>query len=161
MKLAELLQTAGFRRVALSRTAAGHFELAGTLNGHSVRVLVDTGAARTVASLQRVRELGLSAHPLARCGAGAGGSALQVFQVEGAELCLDGFPPKLAALLMLGRAINDAPLMQVFALILPFFAGLLLIEVHWSVALSLGAISLAFVVKMVVETLRGHDDGDN
>jgi hypothetical protein len=67
----------------------------------------------------------------------------------------------LAALLMLGRAINDAPLMKVFVLILPFFAGLLLIEVHWSVALSLGAISLAFIVKMVVQTFRGQEESDN
>jgi hypothetical protein len=67
----------------------------------------------------------------------------------------------LAALLMLGRAINDAPLIKVFALILPFFAGLLLIEIHWSVALSLGAIGLAFVVKTVVQALRGQEDGDN
>ena len=65
----------------------------------------------------------------------------------------------LAALLMLGRAINGAALPSLFVFLLPFFAGLLLIEVHWSVALSLGAIGLAFSVKMVVQALRRQKSG--
>jgi Aspartyl protease len=107
--LAAFLEAAGFRRVPLSRTRVGHFEAAGTLNGHPVRVLIDTGAASTVLSLSRVHELGLEAVPLERCGAGAGGSNLRVFEVRGAELRLGDVIPRPAMLLAmdLGR-VNEA-----------------------------------------------------
>ena len=99
MSLASFLKAAGFRRVPLSRTGVGHFEVAGSLNDHLIRVLIDTGAASTIASLSRVREFGLQIEPLERCGAGAGGVNLQVFRVEGAELRLGDVVPKLATLL--------------------------------------------------------------
>lgn len=99
VSLASFLEGAKFRRVPLSRTGVGHFEVAGSLNGHPVRVLIDTGAANTVASLSCLRELGLPFQPHERCGAGAGGANLQVFQVVGAELRLGDVVPKLSTLL--------------------------------------------------------------
>jgi len=107
-----VLEAGGFRRVPLARTEVGHFEVAGTLNGHPVRVLIDTGAASTVASLARVRELGLDVQPLANCGAGAGAGNLQVFQVDGAELRLGDVVPKLAKLLAMDLAHVDEALAQ-------------------------------------------------
>jgi heme-degrading monooxygenase HmoA len=107
-----ILEAGGFRRVPLSRTGVGHFEVTGTLNGHPVRVLIDTGAASTVASLSRVRELGLDVQPLANCGAGAGAGNLQVFQVDGAELRLGDVVPKLAKLLAMDLAHVDEALAQ-------------------------------------------------
>ena len=110
--LTGFLKTAGFRRVPLSRTGVGHFEAAGTLDGHPVRVLIDTGAASTVANLERVRGLGFQVRPLERCGAGAGAGGLAVFQVQGAELRLADFKPELDALLAMDLAHVNAALAQ-------------------------------------------------
>lgn len=112
MSLAVFLGSAGFRRVPLSRTGVGHFEAAGTLNDQPVRVLIDTGAASTVASLSRVNELGLQCKPVARCGAGAGSANLQVFEVDGAELHLGGIVPRVAALLAMDLTHVNAALAQ-------------------------------------------------
>jgi len=112
MSLATFLEGRGFRRVRLSRTGVGHCEVAGTLNGHPVRVLIDTGAASTVASLSRMREFGLQVQPLRRCGAGAGGGNLQVFQVDGGELRLGDVVPKLAVLLAMDLTHVNAALAQ-------------------------------------------------
>jgi predicted aspartyl protease len=110
MSLGEYLAAQKFRRVSLSRTGVGHLEVAGTLNGHQVRILIDTGAASTVASLMRVHELGFQVEPLARCGAGAGGARLQVFRVDGAELRLGDIVPKVEALLALDLTHVNAAL---------------------------------------------------
>jgi hypothetical protein len=98
MSLPEYLSTAGFRQVPLERNGVGHFEAAGTLDGHPVRLLIDTGAASTVVSLSLARELGLEVVPLGRFGGGAGGAQLEVFQLPGAELKLTGVVPKPKAL---------------------------------------------------------------
>ncbi len=69
----------------------------------------DTGTARTVVSLSRARELGLVVEALARCGAGAGGSGLGVFQISGAELRLGDTVPRLEGLLALDLGhVNEA-----------------------------------------------------
>ena len=112
MSLGSFLEAAKFRRVPLSRTGVGHFETAGTLNDHPVTVLIDTGAASTVASLSRVREFGLQAKPLERCASGAGGSNLEVFQVDGGELRLGDFVPKVAALLAMDLTHVNAAMEQ-------------------------------------------------
>ena len=112
MPLTTFLEAAHFRRVPLQRTAAGHFEAAGTLSGHGVRVLIDTGAAKTIVSLSRARELALDLHPLARRGAGAGGSSLEVFQISGAELRLGEVVPRLAGLLAIDLGHVNAALAQ-------------------------------------------------
>jgi hypothetical protein len=90
----------------------GHFEAAGTLNDKPVRVLIDTGAGSTVASLSRIEEFGLPVQPLAQCGAGAGGTNLQVFQVKEGELRLGDVVPKLAALLAMDLTHVNAALAQ-------------------------------------------------
>lgn len=112
MSLASFLEAAQFRRGPLSRTGAGHFEAAGTLNGHPVRVLIDTGAASTVVGLSRARELGLDVQLLARCGAGAGGTNLEVFQIHGAELRLGDVVPRPSALLAIDLTHVNTALAQ-------------------------------------------------
>jgi len=112
MSLGEFLEAAKFRRIPLSRTAVGHFEVPGTLNDHPVRVLIDTGAGRTIASLARVRDLGLQVTPLSRCGAGAGGTNLQVFQVDGCVLRVGDVTPKLTTLLAMDLTHVNAALAQ-------------------------------------------------
>ena len=108
--LASFLEAARFRRVPLARTGLGHFEAAGTLNGRPVRVLIDTGAARTIVALSAARELGLDVQPFSRCGAGAGGTNLEVFQVRGADLRLGDVVPRPGALLAMDLTHVNAAL---------------------------------------------------
>jgi tRNA (adenine37-N6)-methyltransferase len=110
--LPSFLQAARYRRVPLSRTGAGHFEAAGTLSGHPVRVLIDTGAAATVVDLARARELDLEMKSLDRCGAGAGGANLEVFEIRAAELRLGDVVPRAGALLAMDLAHVNAALAQ-------------------------------------------------
>jgi hypothetical protein len=112
MSLETFLKDARFRRVPLSRSGVGHFEVAGTLNDRPVRVLIDTGAASTVASLSRIQEFGLEVEPTGRCGAGAGGNQLEVFRVQGAKLRIGDVTPKLATLLAMDLTHVNAALAQ-------------------------------------------------
>lgn len=112
MSLASHLEAERFRRVPLSRTGVGHFEAAGTLNGRPVRVLIDTGAAGTIVSLALARELGLNSEPLAQCGTGAGGTNLEVFRIDGAELRLGEVVPRPSALLAMDLVHVNTALAQ-------------------------------------------------
>jgi hypothetical protein len=112
VSLPSFLEAARYRRVPLSRTGVGHFDAAGTLGGHPVRVIIDTGAAATVVDLARVRELGLEVAPLDRCGAGAGGANLQVHEIRGAELRLGGILLRAGALLATDLTHVNAALAQ-------------------------------------------------
>jgi len=98
MSLTSFLEAEGYRRIPLSRNGVGHFEAAGTLAGRAIRVLIDTGAASTVVSLSLARELGLTVASLGRMGGGAGGAQLEVFQLAGAEIKLEGATPRPTAL---------------------------------------------------------------
>ncbi len=110
--LASLLAAARFKRVPLVRTGVGHFEAAGTLNGTPIRVLIDTGAANTVLSLNLVRRLGLELVPLGQSGGGAGGINLEVFEVRGAELRLGEIVPRAEVLVAMDLSHADAALAQ-------------------------------------------------
>jgi len=98
MSLTGFLEAAGYRRIPLSRNGVGHFEANGTLAGRAVRVLVDTGAGSTVASLSLAHELGLHPISLGKMGGGAGGTSLEVFQLNDVELKLEDAIPKPKAL---------------------------------------------------------------
>jgi [ribosomal protein S5]-alanine N-acetyltransferase len=89
MPLSQVLASSGYVRVPLQRSEVGHFHARGRLRGRDVSVLVDTGASSTLVSLALARDLGLalSLHP--DKGGGAGGAAMDVFVVEGADLELD------------------------------------------------------------------------
>ena len=90
MNLSELLEAEGYKRVPLSRGDVGHFHAEGTLNGHPVDVLLDTGAASTVVNLSVARALGLELTPLPYQGGGAGGAQLDVFKADDAVLEIYG-----------------------------------------------------------------------
>jgi hypothetical protein len=97
-ELAEILKVRGYVRVPLTRSGVGHFHTAGTLNGRPVEVLVDTGAASTVVAMSVVRALGLRSEWLDRGAGGAGGAALDQYRVDGADLRLGSFVPRLRGL---------------------------------------------------------------
>jgi len=99
MTLSAFLTQDGFRQIALSRSGLGHFHTAGSLSGHPVAVLMDTGAASTVVSLARARELGLTLKKLEMKGGGAGGAQLELFQLTDATLSLGDVQPRYRALL--------------------------------------------------------------
>lgn len=96
--LVDFLTAGGYLRLPLTRSGVGHFHTAGTLNGRPVEVLVDTGAACTVVAMSVVQALGLRSEWLDGAGGGAGG-ALDQFRVEGADLRLGSFTPRLAGLI--------------------------------------------------------------
>ena len=110
MSLTQFLEHEGYRRVSLARNAVGHFEANGTLAGRTIRVLVDTGAASTVISLSLARQLGLDVMSIGRLGGGAGGTQLEIFQLRGADLELDGAHPKPSALFAMDLSHVNAAL---------------------------------------------------
>lgn len=97
--LSKLLEEEGYIRIALSRSGVGHFHTEGTLNGHSVSVLIDTGANTTIVNLDVVHRLGLEATKLAGQGAGAGSASLDVYELTQASLVLSGISPAERTLL--------------------------------------------------------------
>lgn len=113
MSLIKFLERDGYRRVSLGRNGVGHFQANGSLAGRSIRVLVDTGAASTVVNLSLARELGLEAIPLGRKGGGAGGTQLEIFELKGANLELEGahLKPKALYAMDLGH-VNQALAMK-------------------------------------------------
>ncbi len=94
--LADFLIARGYLRIPLTRSGVGHFHTAGTLNGRTVEVLVDTGAASTVVAMSVIREIGLHAEWLDSGAGGAGGTNLDQFRIDGADLRLGTFAPKMA-----------------------------------------------------------------
>ncbi|MBX9816127.1 MAG: hypothetical protein A4S12_13430 [Proteobacteria bacterium SG_bin5] len=84
------LAARGYRRIALTLLSTGHLQLAGAVGGQPVRVLLDTGAANTVADRDWALGAGFKLRPLGIKGAGAGSMALDLALVEGAELSIGG-----------------------------------------------------------------------
>lgn len=107
--LADFLAARGYISVSLTRSGVGHFHTTGTLNGRPVELLVDTGASCTVVSMAVVRELGLKTELLNLAAGGAGG-ALDQYQVDGADLRLGAFVPRLAGPVGLDFEHVNAPL---------------------------------------------------
>jgi hypothetical protein len=108
-ELTDFLTTRGYLQVPLTRSGVGHFHTSGTLNGRSVEVLVDTGAACTVVAMSVVEALGLRSEWIDR-GAGGAGGPLDQFRVYGADFRLGSLSPRLAGPVGLDFEQLNAPL---------------------------------------------------
>jgi hypothetical protein len=108
-ELTDFLTARGYLQVPLTRSGVGHFHTSGTLNGRSVEVLVDTGAACTVVAMSIVEALGLRSEWIDQAGGGAGGP-LDQFWVYGADFRLGSIIPRLAGLVGLDFEQVNAPL---------------------------------------------------
>jgi hypothetical protein len=108
-ELTDFLAARGYVRVPLTRSGVGHFHTVGTLNGRAVEVLVDTGAACTVVAMSVVQELGLRSEWINGEAGGAGGP-LDQFRVDGADLRLGPFIPRVAGPIGLAFEQVNAPL---------------------------------------------------
>lgn len=108
-ELADFLMARGYARVPLRRSGVGHFHTTGTLNGRTIEVLVDTGAACTVVAMSLVQALGLRSERLDAAAGGAGGS-LEQFRIDGADVRLGDFVPRLAGPIGLDFDYINAPL---------------------------------------------------
>ena len=86
MDLPSFLMNAGYCRISLSRTGVGHSQTGGQLNGRAVTVLIDTGAASTVFSLELAHELGLRLQKASYQGGGAGAARLDIYFAPDASL---------------------------------------------------------------------------
>lgn len=108
MDLEGLLEERGYRRIELTRNAAGHFQSTGELNGRAITVIVDTGAGHTLISVALARELGLDLVKLPNAGGGAGGVNLSVYRAPEAELRVGGVRTGADELLVMDFShIND------------------------------------------------------
>lgn len=108
-ELTDFLAARGYLQVQLTRSGVGHFHTSGTLNGRSVEVLVDTGAACTVVAMSVVEALGLRSEWIDR-GAGGAGGPLDQFRVYGADFRLGSLSPRLVGPVGLDFEQVNAPL---------------------------------------------------
>lgn len=80
------LSDRGYRSVSLSRTAVGHLQTAGKINGRDARLLIDTGASVTVVDRESAERLELTTTSAAGSARGHAECGLSESTVESADL---------------------------------------------------------------------------
>jgi predicted aspartyl protease len=60
IKLSEFLSAQGYIGIQMEKNSVGHFEIQARVNGIPVRLLVDTGASRSIISRDSIEKLNLS-----------------------------------------------------------------------------------------------------
>lgn len=109
MTLVSFLDQHGYHRIPLSRSGVGHFHTAGFLNDRPISVLIDTGAASTVFSLDLGRDMDLPMTKLSMFGGGAGAAQLEIHQIRDARFVIGDISPRVRALLAMDLShVNQA-----------------------------------------------------
>lgn len=109
MSLIAFLKQNGYTQIPLSRSGVGHFHTDGTLNDRRISVLIDTGAASTVFSLDLARRMNLPTTKLPMFGGGAGAAQLDIYQINEASFLIGDISPKSRALLAMDLThVNQA-----------------------------------------------------
>lgn len=109
MSLVAFLNQNGYTQIPLSRSGVGHFHTEGLLNDRSISVLIDTGAASTIFSLDLVREMNLPMTKSSMFGGGAGAAQMEIHQIRDARFVISDISPKVRALLAMDLShVNQA-----------------------------------------------------
>ena len=95
--LMDFLTSEGYISVQMKRSVAGHFEIDAEVENHSVLLLVDTGAGKTVLHTGTAESLGITMGNSVECGGGIGTTqaamstaVLKMFQIG--SLQIESFP---------------------------------------------------------------------
>ena len=109
MSLVSYLTQNGYTRIPLSRSGVGHFHTEGLLNNRPISVVIDTGAASTVFSLDLTREMNLPTVKSSMFGGGAGAAQLEIYQIQDARFLIGNISPKVRAFLAMDFShVNQA-----------------------------------------------------
>ncbi|MBD0328130.1 MAG: aspartyl protease family protein [Pyrinomonadaceae bacterium] len=109
MSLVAFLTQNGYIQIPLSRSGVGHFHTEGFLNGRPISVLIDTGAASTVFSIDLAWDMNLPMAKLSMLGGGAGAAQLEIHQIQDARFVMGGISPKVRGLLAMDLShVNQA-----------------------------------------------------
>jgi hypothetical protein len=92
-RLTAFLHTLGYEAIKLHKSVVGHFRIPGTLNGHPIRAVLDTGASYTVIDLARATSLGLKLEPFEGRAGGVGNATMPLYSAQ-ARLEVAGFKPQ-------------------------------------------------------------------
>jgi predicted aspartyl protease len=108
--LPAFLVRSGFHQVPLVRSRVGHFHAEGLLDGHSVSVTIDTGAASTVVSTALAQELDLAMTAVERKASGTVGADRDMFRLTDATFTLGDVRPRACELLAMDFSRVDRAL---------------------------------------------------
>lgn len=113
MSLSKFLNKNGYIQIPLHKSEVGHFHTQGLLNGRQISIIIDTGASNTVFSLDLAQEMNLPLTKLEMQGGGAGGSQLDIYQIQDAKFIVADFSPKVNSLFAMDLShVNQALLLK-------------------------------------------------
>ncbi len=95
-KLAGFLARRGFFRIPMRYTSDRHFDVAAAINGHPVRLLVDTGAGTSLLANQTAAQAGVAFTALSQTANARGGRVARITEGKVKELVVGGFKIKNA-----------------------------------------------------------------
>lgn len=100
-KVASFLAERGFTRIPMRLDSGAHFSVAGSLNGHPTRFIVDTGSSTTVIDIKTAAETGISVAGTGLVQDVGQGRREQIDSAQVKELSIGGFTISNAAILAL------------------------------------------------------------
>src|SRR5205807_2649197 len=133
MSLVEFLNRTGYTQIPLSKSGVGHFHTEGLLNDRSISVLIDTGAASTIFSLDLAREMDLPMTKLSMLGGGAGAAQSELHQIQGARLLIGDISPKVRAFLAMDLSHVSQALALKGSTLVDAILGVDVLEAHSAV----------------------------